>query len=144
MGDYNAASPSFPASFSDASHLDWPSCTVQLGLTGISVASSMCVSTCSLVFNLPYTWASVVAAMLLSHAGWLCVHGGRSRNRRTGKGVEIWCLCRDGKTAFLEMWRSRENNGKVSVIRQRERLDFEGSLKIQLYPAGQGEQMHGQ
>lgn len=36
---------------------------------------------------------------------------------------------------FVEMerlclWRHRENNGKVNVIRQRQRLDFESSLKF--------------
>lgn len=55
--------------------------------------------------------------------------------------MEIWCLCGDGKMVFVEM-RSRENNGKVNVTRQR--VDFEGSFKIQLYPAGQGEWMQGQ
>lgn len=44
----------------------------------------------------------------------------------------------------MSLWRwkdSRENNCKVSVVRQRQRLDdYEGSLKIQLYPAGWGEQ----
>lgn len=80
---------------------------------------------CSLVFSLPYTCASVVTAMLLFHAGCLCVHGGRGRNRRTWKGGEIWCLCGDGKTVFVDMQRSRENKGKVSVIRQRQRLNFE-------------------
>lgn len=58
--------------------------------------------------------------------------------------MEIWCLCGDGKMVFVEMRRSRENNGKVNVTRQRQRLDFEGSLKIQVYPAGQEEWMQGQ
>lgn len=129
VGDCDAASPSFPASFSDASHLGhwlvkldcaagahWPSCGIQHNS----------VSTCSLVFSLPYTCAFVVTAMLFFHAGWFCVHGGKGKNGRTWKGVEIRCLCGDGQTVFVEMQRSRENNGKVSVVRQRQRLDFKG------------------
>lgn len=61
--------------------------------------------------------------------------GEHGRMWKYGVFVEMEILC---------LWRCRENNDKINVIRQRQRLDFEGSLKIKLYSAAQEEQMQGQ
>lgn len=47
---------------------------------------------------------------------------------------------------FLWRWKdARENKCKVSVVKQRQRLDdYGGFLKNQLYPAGEGEQTQAQ